>query len=250
MAPLVGDPLFAYGLLFSTSGDAEAVHGTCFGYNSPDTYLTALHCVDGVSGLQIAQQPRGTRRDFTRKVIDITAHDSADLAVLHVEPDHEAAHYYFTEIENSKQLFLGHDVHAYGYAANDPGDDALTTPRYFRGYFQRFVGTYRAPTGHAYLAGELSFPAPPGLSGAAVFKLRRLFAMLTGIVTGNSEIVRGAGYEEEIDRRPDGSTRTIQRIQVTSFGMALILGEYADWLMEVCPPLDVQGSTPSMPVPD
>ncbi len=164
MTQLIGDPLLAYGLLFSGSGDAEVVHGTCFGFRSANTFLAARHCVEGVTGLQVAQQPRGTQRDRVRQLVDVVAHESADLAVLRVEPDDEAPHYYFDEIESSKQLLLGHDVHAYGYAANDPGDDALTTPRYFRGYIQRFVGNYHAPGGYSYLAGELSFPAPPGLS--------------------------------------------------------------------------------------
>lgn len=76
---------------------------------------------------------------------------------------------------------------AYGFPTEgpDPSSGAAPVSRLFVGHYQRF-SEYSSPPGYRYLAGEMSIPAPGGLSGGPVFRAEAP-EMLTGMVTANHE---------------------------------------------------------------
>ena len=60
-----------------------------------------------------------------------------------------------------------------GFPTEGPFDEApaipIPVPRLFLGYYQRFF-KYPETSRNRYLAGEMSIPAPGGLSGSPLFR--------------------------------------------------------------------------------
>ena len=91
---------------------------------------------------------------------------------------------------------LGDDYAAFGYPEDVAADTPGPTPRLFTGHFQRFFD-HSSYAGYNYRAGEMSLPAPAGLSGGPVFR-RQAPVMVMGLVAENFESSTTLHAVEEI----------------------------------------------------
>lgn len=109
-------------------------------------------------------------------------------------------------------------------------------PRLLKGHFQRFIDPFR-PEGstYSYLAGEMSVPAPVGLSGGPVFHPIAT-DMLLGMVTASLSTSIAAGQESFEETLSDGTIRKTVYQHVVNYGIALIVNSVRDWLDEHAPP--------------
>ena len=158
-------------------------------------------------------------------VSTIVSHDSADIAVVRVEraPRYRLSPFYMLSSSHG----FGVEVGAWGYTAEAlPEGGAVPTPRAYHGTIQR-VFQYTSKLGYSYSAGELSFPAPRGLSGGPVFKLPQGLH-LAGIVTESFESTMSRHSTEEFD---EAGVVTRERIhRVIEFGLFVDLRPLSRWL--------------------
>jgi hypothetical protein len=223
-------PLNAAGLVYSADGDAAHVLGTCASYRSRDAWLTAAHCVpEGITvRIQPAVGPGQGERSFTEPVT-VVRHESIDLAVLLLEPSPPNDFDDLAYKGVAEQLIDGGDFVGVGFPTE--GVQNGPVPRLFKGHFMRYFG-YQAPAGgYHYLAGEMSIPAPPGLSGGALApsgEPERISAVVTTNV--DSEVV--LDRTEEVER--GGALYRDSIVRHISYGIAaLVIGGIDKWLDDV-----------------
>ena len=231
--PVAYNPLSPYGLLvrWRPDNDDECDPlGTCFAYKHAHCFVTARHCVplDGIERIAVIPHYSMVIPNRGRPVTAIEQHPTVDAALIVVDAIPAEPQFVFTGPEQGIIATIGDEVCAFGYPANDPGEPALTTPRFFRGHYQRSM-RYTSPEGLTYWASELSFPAPRGLSGGAIYKPHR-FPEVSGLVTTNYE--SDTGTDHEINER-DGTIIRYRR--VVTYGIALMMHEVAAWLDEILP---------------
>jgi hypothetical protein len=239
------NPLSAAGLLVAAStpearrallADERRViedahfRGTCFAFRRSDAFLTAAHCASdiGTPTLFVNTPAAGG----FHAVAGIERHPSADVALLRlassawpggVEPF----------VRTKPFTALGLEFMAYGFPEDAPAPDEepLTpTPRLFRGYLQRQL-TYRR-AGYEYSAGEMSIPAPAGLSGGALF-VAADFNSVIGVAAENVQSTTYVGRVEE-QTSEGGKVRHVEREHV-QYGIAALLAPLGDWLDELVP---------------
>ncbi|MHA7278882.1 S1 family peptidase [Arthrobacter sp. MDT2-2] len=239
-------PALATGIIYRVQESGERTFtGSCFMFRRDDVLLTAKHCVhaDGSYVVELS----GVRRNLNVK--EIRTHPTADLAVLIAEGsfDHRAGD------GGPETAFqdgvgdwnVGDDFMTFGYPSEGPGADTAVspTPRMFKGHFQRFL-QYESPAGSSYLAGEMSIPAPGGLSGSALFN-PAMPSLVTGLVTTNLETFAVTDSVSEVLQ--DGTHYREESRRVLNYGLALMLSDVADWLyLEV--PESAQGWLMRSPV--
>lgn len=184
-------------------------------------------------GYQVSQPHRGPIRIVTGEV---ARHPDADLAILYVdafgdENKDERPQWAFWDCVSN--WTLGEEFIAYGFPSEGPAPDATNSPvpRMFVGNYQRFL-RYKSPAGFTYVAGEMSIPAPGGLSGGPLFRPGAP-TMLTGIATTNLESYSITDSVEEVDE--SGSVLRVEGRRVINYGLSLILSEVRDWLDECLP---------------
>ncbi len=101
-------------------------------------------------------------------------------------------------------------------------------PRLFVGHFQRFF-TFDGLSGRKFFAGEMSIPAPAGLSGGPLWvpeNPSKLIAIVSSNMESHSII---DSYEETTQ---DGEvTRGEIRRQI-SYGVCVMLSEVGDWVWD------------------
>jgi hypothetical protein len=224
------DPSQPTGLLTlqSEAGTLEPL-GTCFAFRHRCCLLTAAHC--------LPSSPRGVGVAYgganaPRPVIGIERHPTADLALVRLAPRAEDSPLVFTGLDSHS---VGEEICALGFPVNDPGEQDLTTPRFFRGYTHRTMRFTSPLTRQTYLAGELSFSPPRGLSGAALYRHHR-FPLVQGLVTEHHEsYTETTPHEEQRSVIDNVETRIVYR-RVVGFGIALLLADVAAWLDEVAYP--------------
>ena len=146
-------PFYSTGLLFRVATDGDpAFLGTCFAYRESSTFVTAAHCVRGVSIDQLGiTLPLIDHGDFIHVRL-ARIHAEADVAVLRT--DEVTARDFAPFTGQSALHSWGEPVMALGYPmdnADDTGDeerdDALRpTARLFTGDVQRFF-TFRSRGG-------------------------------------------------------------------------------------------------------
>lgn len=232
------DPLSATGVLFHgpPDGDRISVLGSCTAFRRNDVVLTAAHCVRSVSAehIWVDFMRQGTG---ARQATMIKPHESADLAIIELEPvgNDEVGNPEFAFWNFVGNLALGEEFFAYGYPVEPQQERDMFfrfTPRVFRGHYQRFFRMDDVPGGYNYRAIELNMPAPEGLRGGPVFRPGAP-QMLTGIVAANIESYTIADSFEEVVS-PNHTTRYETR-RVISYGAAVVLSELESWLNENIP---------------
>jgi hypothetical protein len=212
--------------------DEYGVRGTCFALRHPTHLLTAAHCVDGISpeDIRVVLQPQ---TDRVREPAEVVRHPEADLALIRLEGIEEDAgtEAFWNWLQPSAEDFI-----AFRYPIDVFGSMRRATARIFKGHFQRFIDPFR-PEGssYSYRAGEMSIPAPVGLSGGPVFRPAAP-VMLLGMVTANLNTSTSAGEESYEERLSDGSIRTTIYRHVVSYGIALMVDTVNDWLDDHVPP--------------
>ncbi|PVY32284.1 S1 family peptidase [Williamsia muralis] len=227
------DPLNACGVIACQTADgAEHITGSCFLFRSDSFVLTAAHCIPDDAHDLVVILPRLDRR---LRVQEVITHSTADIAALICDasderrPDGSPAIAFSDGVDD---VALGQEWYAYGFPALTGPDVSPTMPaRLYKPYFQRFFD-YVSPNGRAYIAAELSVPAPGGLSGSPLFRPNAL-SMVSGIVTANYESYAITDSVEEIDE--DGKVLRIEGRKIVTIGLALVLVGVADFLNDVTP---------------
>lgn len=220
----------------------HSVTGTCVAFRSSHVALTAAHCVpEDERDLWLAFP--GTVD--ASPVVRVEKHPKADVAALFMAP-HARRQVTITGVEEevvssrrethlwnlADDFTVGEELVAFGFPVEGPWvGSELPVARVFRGYFQRFF-LFRSPGGFTYLAGEMSIPAPGGLSGGPVFRPSEP-GLLAGIVTSNLETYAVLDFIEETSR--DGTMTLVKNRRVVSYGLVLILQNVEDWLDETVP---------------
>ena len=226
------NPVAAVGQLLRDGEANPEFLGSCFAYRSRTHLITAAHCVTGLVAKEILVATTH-QRVVLRRGTRLRIHPTADLAIVETESGDDM-------MEPFLKLPGGHalaqDFYAYGFPEDIFGPDgSRPTPRAFKGHFQRFM-RYQSRFGYEYAAGELSIPAPAGLSGGPVFGTDHVAAgYVYGVVTENLESTTVLHSVEEVDN--DGSVIKTRYQNVINYGVAVILAEYSDWLDEHIPPV-------------
>jgi hypothetical protein len=168
-------------------------------------------------------------------VVSAEHHPHADLSVLKIDTAALGYKAYWQPFWNFVSNWsMGEEFMAYGYPVDTLDDETepRPKPRLFRGHYQRFWFHQAGPK-FSYLAGELSFTAPSGLSGGPVFR-QGAPQMVTGMVTAN---IDSTTYSDEVEeKKQDGKTveKTVLK-RIVSYGVAVMLSEVGPWLDERIP---------------
>jgi len=221
---------FATGIVAHRSDRSQwSFLGSAACFRNRETALSAAHCVPQGSEDGLFLILNGTPYPMT----EVVRHEKSDVAVLKAEvaeEDEFLRHHTFDGVASG--LIEGGDFNAYGYLSEGPMTGPKLVGRFLKGNFQRYFG-YKSPQGHDYFAGELSVPAPSGLSGGPVVHPHNSKA-LAGIVTSNVESYAVLDQVEEVQE--DGKTRTLESRRVLSYGLCAMLSGLTEWLDEEAPP--------------
>jgi S1-C subfamily serine protease len=227
-------PEEATSLLLTLRSDRKLVFlGSCFAYSSPHVFLRAAHCIrDSASSALCVSCATEDTPDKYLLIRQVITHPTADLAVLIADPSDSD----FTPYREVLEIEPGDEVHAYGFHEDTTNHGIEPLDRYFHGVAQRLF-TWDIQKPYSYDAIELSFGAPPGLSGGPLYKSFLLersgtHYFLVGMVTGNREVSIHLETTTEVQ---EGSQHYIERIHsVTNYGIALNLAAYTKWLTKTC----------------
>lgn len=97
-------------------------------------------------------------------------------------------------------------------------------------HYQRFW-SHKSHLEFTYVAGELSIPCPPGLSGGPLS--RPAAPVITGMATENMDAYSIWDSEEITDRA--GVTTRISYKKIITYGVSVTLYHIADWLKQLIP---------------
>jgi hypothetical protein len=205
--------------------------GTAFIFRYPHFLLTAAH-VPGTSAPKelYVELPRSRARGVHFPIRAIHRHPMADLAVLEIEPPNERD---ITWAIND--LFddagYGVEVTTFGFPQEWSEGTCAPMPRLFKGYVQRFL-EHESHLGFRYLAAELSFSCPGGLSGALVIN-SALHGRLYGLITENRKTTTELDSVLEVDENGNKFKESFHNI--INYGVALWLPAHKDWLQTIVP---------------
>jgi hypothetical protein len=231
---VVVNPLRAVGQVMRwRPGETPTFLGSCFALRWNNRYVTAAHCIANVPSQELAvRNPAG---GLLSSVTKVERHETADIAVI--SPSGLQVGGFETEPfwDVVSNWSLGEDFMAYGYPADVLGPQGdRPTERLFRGHFQRFM-RYESHLGFAYLAAEMSIPAPAGLSGGPLFR-PGAHSMLVAMATEN---LQSTTFLEEVQIEERPGYRVEKRYErVIAYGVALVLSDVSDWLDAAVPPRD------------
>jgi hypothetical protein len=235
------NPLRAVGQLMHWEpkrGIGPTFVGTCFAFRTGEHFITAAHCASSLQAHQLAiRTPLG---GLIKSALSLEKHPDADLAIVRVPSIHAEGDVVEPFALIVGNWSLGEDFYAYGYPV-DVMSAAPTQPveRLFKGHFQRFV-QYKSEFGYSYLAAELSFPSPAGLSGGPLFRPAAPSVVL-GLAAEN---LRSRSVLEELEERRDDTGRIEQRYsRLIEYGVAVMLSPLLPWIDERIPPRAAPTST-------
>ncbi|MCY3705419.1 MAG: trypsin-like peptidase domain-containing protein [Gammaproteobacteria bacterium] len=143
--------------------------GTAFGLHRPGIALTAAHIVDGQENLRLRLRLLSTGFKPPRHlhVVDVVAHEQADVAIIHFQPTNDLEWCTLGRPEEGYHDFpLGEEVAAYGFPM--VGIEKPIPGRLMAGHIQCHLDWKKDH--YRYRAYELSFPAFHNLSGAPVYR--------------------------------------------------------------------------------
>lgn len=218
MTERINARMSAVGGVFDMSSATPRCIGSSSAFGSATTFVTAAHIVAGRRLDEIAVNHFGHSRHQFSPINEIVVDQHLDAALLDVVVEEPRWILPFTHALGA--AWYGSEVASIGWPVDLLAPDAdRETLRCFRGYIQRTF-LYDPPGRGSYPAFELSFAAPPGLSGSPVFLVDEP-TTLVGIVTANfSTHSLIEATEETAD-----TTRAIQRTEyrsVITYGIATI----------------------------
>lgn len=206
--------------------------GTCFLFRFNHIALTAAHCTQrDAADTQLILPGLNRVMPVTR----IERHPTVDISVLFTEPNSQDS---LTGVPDPAfqacpdNWALGEPFMTYGFPEEiNPSVNApMPQARLFLGHYQRFF-EYESPSGFRYIAGEMSIPAPGGLSGGPL--IRGPHAIATGMVTANYDSYSIVDSIDEVDDNGERYRQESRRI--ISYGVALMLSTVQPWLKAVIP---------------
>ena len=130
-----------------------------------------------------------------------------------------------------ERLQLWSRCDAFGYPQQWEDDVAAPMPRLFKGHIQRFFA-HQSYLKYRYLAAELSFGCPSGLSGSAITNAQhqgRLYGIVAENVRTTTEI------KSLLEVQDDGIEYRESFHDYLNYGVAVWLPDVADWLNAVVP---------------
>ncbi len=231
--PVAENQLDAVGVIYAFSTEKMNPLGSCFLFRSDVMAVTAAHCVPDDDASYIVLFPNTKK---VLKVERVERHPTADIAILFCGGEDTRTEQGYPTIafwDGVGNFTLGEEFVAFGYPTEGPteGAENFPVPRVFIGHFQR-VMPYVSPCGYRYLAGELSIPAPSGLSGGPVFR-RGAQKMVMGVVTANLESYAVTDSVLTVD--DGGKEYREEARRVIRYGLAVMLSGVGDWLNERSP---------------
>jgi hypothetical protein len=203
--------------------------GSCAALGLPTHFVTAAHCVIGRDRRSLAVNHFGIRRNPFSAVRRCSVYESCDVAVLEAEVERPTWIAPFTKVRGF--TYMGEPVTAIGSPVGYLTEGQQESPRVFRGFVQRPFA-YDGRLGHRYSAYELSFPSPPGLSGAPLFADREPNFLL-GVITENFKSYTVV-ESEEITSGGGGLRRTESR-EIVTYGVAANPFHALDFLENAIP---------------
>lgn len=131
-------------------------------------------------------------------------------------------------LDPPEMLALGSDFIGSAY----PMGERTPVERVLKGYFQRSIWPYNpALAGGSYNAFEMSVPALRGSSGA-VLAFAHDPTRAAAVVTENQASYITVSSFEEVNTSDGGKYRELHQ-EVVSYGIALSLFNYRDWIIEM-----------------
>lgn len=211
----------------------QAFLGSCFIYRYPGKVLTAHHCIrNNESGELGVVFPGSRAKNHIFSVLESTRHPTADVAALTIEPPNEREITWpLTGVFDDSGFGL--DVCCFGFPQEWVAGVARPLPRMFKGHVQRLFEN-RSHLGYRYVAAELSFTCPAGLSGSPIIN-PQFQGRLYGIVTENVRTSTEVESVLEVDDNGERFKESFHRI--LSYGVALWLPQIASWLDNCVAPI-------------
>lgn len=197
--------------------------GSTFRLWNPKCFITAAHNIADIESSNIlVVYPFEPEEDL--KVVNVTRHPTADLALLWLDEEPYSDIQSFHEIMG---FYFGLSIWTFGLASLDLGGGKREfIQRALSGNIQRrFI--YESPL-YSYNAIELSTPIPKGFSGAPVYSVadpRRV----VGVATATIETEMLEVYEVPEHRN---DKRTLDKIQ---YGVCVYLHRIEQWLNDNIP---------------
>lgn len=217
------------GTIFSRANNAFL--GSCFLFRYPSVALTAHHCVAGANPEDVLVAFPGSRAAGTAfSVREIVQHPCADLVILIIDAPNEKD---ITWVVNDlfDDFAYGVDVMAYGYPADWVEFGSKPSPRLFKGHIQRFH-QHRSQE-YKYVAAELSFGCPGGLSGSAIVNSQfqgRLYGLVTENIRASTQV------NSFVETQKDGKEYRETYQDYINYGSAVWLPALRDWIDTHVPP--------------
>jgi hypothetical protein len=212
--------------------DAEALWfaGTCFGLRRPDVMVTAKHVVEGATERDVSVTILLDDIEEGISVRKIVRHASADVAIHLIDNAIEIFDYF---IDIGPRPEMGANVTAFGYPEDTQPSGPRPTPRFFKGHVQR-THRHNSLLGHSYIAAELSFGAPGGLSGGPVAH-EALPGLAIGVVAENHESSTYLASRTDV---LDGGVQYREDIRaMINYANCVLLEPLRPWFDEHVPPV-------------
>lgn len=159
-------------------------------------------------------------------VESFTLHPNADLAILYMATGFGTILKPFQSVNGV--YGAGDGVMAFGYPEDSTDSGLKPVPRMFRGFLQR-VFDHKSHLGYEYVADEMSFPIPQGLSGGPIVFDRN--PMEVGAVAVES--VEASTYVRTITEIVEPKREYYEKVHaVVQYGIGVRLEHVQDWLDE------------------
>ena len=207
--------------------------GSCFLFRYVNIILTADHVVRNVDPSDLSVEFPGSRaKGIKFQVLETISHPTADIAISKIEsPDERGVTWTLYEIWNDQAYGL--DVQSFGYPVDFDAAGSDPAPRFFKGYVQQYL-RYASHLGYEYIAAELNFACPAGLSGASIVNTQAT-ARLYGLITENREVAKYIDSFTEINS--NGSSYKEYSKSIVNYGIFLWLPAYSGWVDSYVQPI-------------
>jgi hypothetical protein len=223
------NPIDSTGWVIRAEGGRLRFAGSCFGFRRPGWMLTAAHVVADAEEGEVTVTILLDEIEEGIGVERIIRHESADVAILQIDNAIEIFDY-FTDISPVPEM--GANITAFGYPEDTQPTGPKPTPRFFKGHVQRRY-RHQSHLGYDYIAAELSFGAPGGLSGGPVAH-EGFPALALGVVAENHE--SSTILASRSDVLEDGGQYREETLSMINYAACVLLDPLRAWLDSHVPP--------------
>ncbi len=223
------NPIDSTGWVIRGDSGTYRFAGTCFGFRYPGIMVTAAHVIRDATEADVTVTILLDEVEEGVSVNEIIRHPTADLAILKIDDAIEIFDY-FSDI--GPLPVMGANISAFGYPEDTQPNGPRPTPRYFKGHVQR-THRHSSYLGYGYIAAELSFGAPGGLSGGPVAH-EALPGLAIGVVAENHESSTFLATRTDV---MDGDVKYREDVRaMINYANCVLLEPLRPWLDEHVPP--------------